>query len=302
MELYPTPSDYTQYLQSTLNSSQAAGLPAAEFIPLSHAVSSGVWFNNIALSEIDPTLDPMPVRMNWCGSDNRTEYDQNLRDPIQHARLQQAGWIDNSIVYELNSEGWRSPDCREYDIPEPSLIVLGCSFTYGTGLHLHQTWGHKVSSQLGLTLVNLGMPGHALDLNTVWLMMNHQRIAQPRAVVICETPPTRVSWLLGDIALSNAYAHTLLRLASARGTTADYDSSTPSWLIDNIKLNSAVNYYKNRCLVEQWAKSLGIKFLHFNSAGVRAKTLARDLAHYGEDWHNTIAGKVLEQLAHQENN
>jgi hypothetical protein len=242
--------------------------------------------------------------MNWCGSDNRTEYDQNLRDPIQRARLQHEGWIDNPIVYELNSEGWRSEGCREYDIPEPSLIVLGCSFTYGTGLHLHQTWGHKVSSQLGLTLVNLGMPGHALDLNTAWLLMNQQRIAQPRAVVICEPPATRISWLLGDIALPNAYGHTLLRLAGVKGSnTSDLDSTALAWLINNIKLNSAVNYYKNRCTVELWAKSRGIKFLHFNSAGVRAKTLARDLAHYGEDWHSTIAQQVIELLElRKENN
>ena len=42
-------------------------------------------------------------------------------------------------------------------------IFLGCSFTFGLGLHLEDTWSYKVNKEIGGKFWNLSLPGCGMD-------------------------------------------------------------------------------------------------------------------------------------------
>lgn len=310
MHIYTSDQDYLAHLTNELADRNPGHLMGfvldgisdhSVHIPLAHSVRSAVWYNNSAMSELAYTdAGPgEPVTLKWSGSDNQARFEQNWAEPAARDQLNHWGWTDSNITYELNSDGWRSQDCAEYDVDEPCLIAIGCSFTYGSGLNLHQTWCAKVAAQLGLRLVNLGMPGHALDLSTVWLLLNQHRIKDPRAVILCEPPAGRLTWLTHNSNEENAYGHTMLSMVRQGDDINLVDSQallTYKWLITNLKLNASLNYYKNSSLVKLWAASRSVPFLHFNNLDPTKPptSWARDLGHHGEPWHDAVAVSVLQ--------
>ena len=65
----------------------------------------------------------------------------------------------NPIVYKYNSHGWRMNE--EIDFKDPCNLYLGCSHTFGSGLHLQDTWSFKVQKQIDdFQYVNLSWPGN----------------------------------------------------------------------------------------------------------------------------------------------
>lgn len=303
MHTYTSDQEYLQHLADVLLNNNPIHMMGADSdtqehtvsVSLSRAIAQAVWFNNTAMSELTPDTTPGPVVLNWTGSDNQSAYERHCADPITNNKLKAGGWTDSNIRYELNSEGWRSAGCAEYDVDEPCLIALGCSFTFGTGLNLDQTWSAKVADQLGLRLVNLGMPGHSLDLSTAWLTINQHRLRDPRAVIICEPPPGRMSWVTHNHIMSMSYGHTLLRMVRGSAETPVSSLGAYEWLINNLKINSAISYYKNSSVARLWASQRTIPFMHFNGLDDTVPTsLARDLSHHGEPWHDAIANSILE--------
>lgn len=303
MYVYPSDHDYLLHLADVLLTPDPVHMmgwngQSADHtvrVTLAGAVNQAVWFNNTAMSELPQGSKPGSVVLQWTGSDNQSQYERHCADPVTRQQLAQGGWTDSNVRYELNSEGWRSYSCAEFDISEPCLIALGCSFTFGTGLNLDQTWSAKVAKQLGLRLVNLGMPGQGLDLSTAWLMINQHRISNPRAVVICEPPPGRMSWVTYNQVQHTAYGHTLLRMIRGAIDSEPSNLRNYDWLIHNLKVNSAISYYKNSAAAKLWAAERGAAFMHFNGLTDHSKhtSLARDLSHHGETWHDEIAESVL---------
>ena len=103
----------------------------------------------------------------WNGSDQLERYEKNMQTSSTCLLLQKYGWINSAIEYSYNSHGFR---CSEFD-DKPCALALGCSFTEGTGLHLHQTWPHLLSTMLDFTVWNLGSGGGSID--TVFRIVEH---------------------------------------------------------------------------------------------------------------------------------
>jgi hypothetical protein len=103
----------------------------------------------------------------WNGSDQLELYEKNMQKSSTRDQLQQLGWINSTIEYSYNSHGFR---CSEFD-DKPCALALGCSFTEGTGLHLHQTWSHRLSTMLDFTVWNLGSGGSSID--TAFRILEH---------------------------------------------------------------------------------------------------------------------------------
>jgi hypothetical protein len=91
-------------------------------------------------------------------------------------------WRSQSILYNLNSQGYR---CAEFDSIDwsASILCLGCSMTFGIGVDTDQTWPAQLSEILAVPCVNLGQPGASSQFiwaNSVKLLAAGVR---PRAVV-----------------------------------------------------------------------------------------------------------------------
>jgi len=97
-----------------------------------------------------------PTVMDWYPSDSP---ERLKKSPQEH----QAHW--NSlppIKYHLNKYGFRSGEFPEVETRD-SITFLGCSQTFGIGLHKDKTWASLVAEHFNLPEINLAIPGGSLD-------------------------------------------------------------------------------------------------------------------------------------------
>ena len=249
-------------------------------------LQQALFTNALYGSELQHSVDalqPQPTTVHWNGLDLESSY----RNHLQTARelLDQNGWIDSAINYTLNSWGFRSS--REFHtVTDSSLVVMGCSFTFGTGLHEHQLWGQILARRMGLELINLGVPGHGLNLSTQWLLSEgHNQLKDPRAIVICVPPAGRLAWI--ESAHGYAIGNTYMVLG--------FDKYPR--LVQNIAVNAYMDYIRNHNTICLWAEQRGIPVHVFTDVPkLEDYGLARDLQHHGAGWHRTAASMMLQQM------
>jgi hypothetical protein len=251
---------------------------------LRSALRCAIWHNGVY--QIDKIADgPCATVNHWQGMDNPEVYQKHMDDPASRNLLEQNNWAGTVIEYHANSWGFRSS--VEFDhVPEPCIVALGCSFTFGVGLHEHQTWPSVLGERLGVRVVNLGMPGHSIDLNSLWLTMEGDAILNPVAVCVLEPPNGRVSWLVQNPLESDVYTHQLREVGG----------SNPR-IISNLMLNSLAHSYRNYHAVKAWANSRGVPLLwNRNLLNPYVNSLARDLSHFGPKWHQHKANDFYSHL------
>jgi hypothetical protein len=275
----------TAFEQWQHNLVHAIGLPAhaASYTAL---LKSAIFCNSLHGSGLDVRYaQPQPMTTLWQGLDREETYYSNLNTVEGRALLERWGWTADNISYDKNSWGFRSESCREFEsLTGPSLITMGCSFTYGTGLPAHSIWPQLVADGLGLSLINLGTPGHGLTLGTRWLLDQGHSIADPQAIVILIPPSGRLSWLQRDG--NNIIGNTF--------SMSEFER-TPG-IINDLVLNSFAQYTADYQSIQLWARIRNIPVYCFDGFGIGERGLARDLQHWGEPWHCAGAKIVLRAI------
>jgi hypothetical protein len=247
-------------------------------VDLRSALRSAIWHNGVFQFGEPEVEGPCATLTHWQGSDSPESYLKNMEDPGGRVLLERNNWVEAVIDYQVNSWGFRSG--IEYDdVADHCIVALGCSFTFGVGLHDYQTWPSLLGKLLGVRVLNLGMPGHSLDLNSLWLTLEGHAIRNPIAVCVLEPPTGRVSWMSQNPLETKAYSHQLREIGE----------SNPR-IISNLLLNSLVHSYKNYHTVKNWADRKGVPLLwNRNLMNPHINSLARDLAHFGPEWHQSKA-------------
>lgn len=278
-----------EWQQWLLHQHDAQGLNCEQIL------RQAIYYNALNSSGFQLTHDHTPTATvtQWNGLDSELNYNRHLADPQQRRMLESHGWIDAPIHYELNSWGFRSQGCAEFDtITEPSLVAMGCSFTFGTGLPQNTIWPQLSADGLDLRLVNLGTPGHGLAMNTQWLLTQGHTLKDPRAVVIFMPPPGRMTWYQSVPADTKSGDHIV-------GNTFSMGEWNRSLNIHkNLLYNAHMDYVKNYAAIQLWCDHRRIPVLVFTDAlGVPGLYgLARDLAHHGRGWHRALAQRVIERV------
>lgn len=235
-------------------------------------------------------VTPRAVTTYWHGLDSHSNYQHNISSADRRQQLAEQGWLDFEITYDLNSWGFRSPGSVEFNtITEPSLVTIGCSFTFGTGLHQSHLWGQLAADQLSWRLINLGTPGHGLDMNTQWLLTHGHTLLNPRAVVILQPPPGRLTWY------EETADHSFIGNTYSMNKFERHED-----IIKNLKYNAFMHYVKNYHSIRVWCKAHAVPFYFIDTANVDGDItqygLARDLAHTGRGWHRKIAERVVHMI------
>ena len=102
-------------------------------------------------------------------SPNEKEYYETIKNDD---RLEY--YIENPLKYRLNSQGFR----METDLKDGASvnIFLGCSDTFGYGLHQEHTWSYKLHKHInnGEEYWNLALPGNGVqtDFRTLYYVLN----------------------------------------------------------------------------------------------------------------------------------
>jgi hypothetical protein len=223
--------------------------------------------------------------MYWYGHDNQTLFDQNLKNPVTRAKLEQHGWIDQQgnavpLEYKFNSQGFR---CDNFD-NRPAGIALGCSHTMGIGNHLKDTWPQQLSKMMNFPIWNLGVGGSSLD--TAFRMLTHYIDTLNTKFVVMWIPNMhRFEYFDSNVNVINVLAPQVDKELESR--------FFKSWFGND--QNSDFNHLKNMYAI-QWLCSVnGVPLYCLQGSQLYTPT-ARDLSHYGPDGLEFFATKMHENI------
>jgi hypothetical protein len=121
-----------------------------------------------------PTV-PANINLNsfWDAPDNKENFRKNPKPE----------YTETSITYHCNSYGYRTP---EFDLNSvaPSILCLGCSFTYGTGVKQEDAWPSLIRQRFPeYNVHNLGSAGSSGD-TIVRTLTNTGDLLNPKIVLI----------------------------------------------------------------------------------------------------------------------
>ena len=158
------------------------------------------WHNTV-MSHINPSeliqLEPdskYSKRVGWYTSDSKDCFKNNTQDKIGTNLMYKLGWTKEDgqpkdLWYDINEYGFRCVNFSTAD--RPGIVTLGCSFTFGVGVHNKDTFTQKVASHYGLENYNLGTPGRGLDFLATYvsLFLEHELNPELIKAVVVYLPP-----------------------------------------------------------------------------------------------------------------
>ena len=210
----------------------------------------------------------------WHSGDTKELFEENRKAN----KLREWHSVSN-MEYNFNSYGFRANEFLETD----NVLSLGCSFTFGEGIHEYQTWSNIVSKTLGFANFNLGIPGASADccfrMATNWIPQ-----LKPKVVLYQSPEPSRFEW----------FDHTLKRPHNMLASSKNHSAFYKEWILNENNLK--FNYLKNLYAIQHLAESHGAKFIHIALNNIVRLDFARDLGHYGPKTNQAVAEDILRQL------
>jgi len=220
----------------------------------------------------------------WELFDTKERFVRNLQK--NRNLLAVNGWLEKKIYYNFNNEGFRSD---EFSHDRNSILFLGCSLTFGTGLQLEEVYAYQLSKSLNMKYYNLALGASSNDTS---FRLAYYYIAKllPKIVICLSPEPTRLElWDDEDVLFF-------------RHEKSEYlnNGFYKTWLLNNN--NSFLNQKKNILAIENICNSYRIKFKTYNSNEVFTNEIwadndfARDLSHPGKHTHKCVHDKILSTL------
>lgn len=109
-------------------------------------------------------------------------------------------YYNKEIDYKYNSWGYRTKEFSELN--DDYILVLGCSFTEGIGLHYDDIWASKLSEKINLDVFNLGIGGSGPDISIYNTILFHNFILKnkkyPKYVIYQWTFENRTSYMFNS--------------------------------------------------------------------------------------------------------
>lgn len=150
-------------------------------------------------------------------------------------------------------------------------LAFGCSHTYGTGVDEHETWPYKLGA------MNFGVPGSSCDY-IARVLPEHLAKYNPMVVYVLWPDWTRFEYN------KDGAIHTSVPADSNR--IYFMEVATEEWLLGNYQKQQSIvrELCKDIKLVEMTLEDLTPYIDHADKW-----PLAKDNAHFSEEWHNWVA-------------
>ena len=103
--------------------------------------------------------------LEWLGNDYESTFKENYKKYPEYLEY----YIKYPIKYYINKQYFRSKFDFEPDKSKKVNIFLGCSHTFGIGLHWEHTWPVLLSEKIGGEFINLGIPGGSIEASYITL-------------------------------------------------------------------------------------------------------------------------------------
>jgi hypothetical protein len=225
----------------------------------------------------------------WDGTDSKKWYKENLKHNTQKYLLEKYNFIDKKIEYKFNKQGFR---CDEF-AKEDSIIFLGCSNTFGTGLNLQDTFSQKVADKYKLKNYNLGIAGGSND-SCFRVGYNWIPLLKPKFVVYGQPQQHRLSILSDNKIEINFQSNS--RISYQRRNLIHWYNM---FIMNDT--NVLLQFEKNTMAIKQLCQTHNIPLIclevdNYLPGDNEDRDYARDLLHYGVETNNKIAEIISKQI------
>ena len=129
---------------------------------------------------------------NFFSLDSKDQFEKNLKELPEFWI-----WRNTPVTYTCNDQGYRCPNWQDINWSQ-SIIVLGCSFTFGVGIDDKMTFSYRLQERLGIPVINLGAPGTSPMFQWVNTTLLIKEKVKPLAVIYNWPPPNRITKFLGS--------------------------------------------------------------------------------------------------------
>lgn len=237
----------------------------------------------------------------WMAPDTQENYERLCEEPHHRQYFASHGWDQpGAITYKFNSYGFR---CEEFS-GGPYLLALGCSYTMGYGLPLHETWPYKLGQSLGLKTANLAWGGYSADtcfrLAEYWI----DRL-RPQLVVMLSPPIDRFELHVDPKCNFSQHKPVEVIMTNTESYLfRPWESFLRHYFVNDT--NSTINQTKNALALRQLCADMHTNCVvlhsqHFMQFSREEIGYARDYLHGGPRAHDRIQAAVLEQIKHRTN-
>ena len=229
-------------------------------------------------------LPPLTLK-HWLGTDSQENFQKHWNDPTTRSILLDNGWDSDSIIeYHLNLHALRN---AAGTIVNGSVLALGCSHTFGVGLHDHQIWPHLLGEELGMPAYNAGVPGGSAD--TAFRILTTLLINHRPSAVFCLCPYNN-RW---EFVVDNEFENFGLW-----GRWIEDPTLKPVTELHINETRNSFNEAKNLLAMEQLCSRVNIPFTWMDLETkpiILENDWGRDLAHQGPKWHRAITQQMLDR-------
>lgn len=234
-----------------------------------------------------PGIRNANTKMHWQSPIEKEGWQKMMADPAHIEYFRNKGWDqEDAITYHINSEGFR---CEEFD-DTPCLVALGCSYTFGVGLPVADTWPALVGKARGLKVVNLAWGGQGSDycfrMAEYWL-----RHLPVRLCLLLNPPPCRIEVVTED------QAETFMSNSLSNFYNPN-DWFLNQWIMneENHRLNNLKNALAIKQLCTELSVPCGTYEAQVHMSGSREELeYARDYMHAGPKGHRLLAERMLNE-------
>lgn len=276
-------------------------------ISFSQGTSNGKCFNDVAsiirkYTSIKDLQKNLPyTEWKYCGKDTEETFSLN-------SKLSDDNWYykNNSVVYTLNSFGYRTKNFNEIDW-ENAIVIFGCSNVQGVGVTDEHTVSYFLEKEMNMPVVNMGVGGASNDFHIHNSTVLLSQYPKPKAVLCSVAGLQRYPFYhwnyvehRGDWtdnkaqSLINRSNNIVQNIMSFNIINNIWKSKTTyiEYCTDHMVYNflEDVNPQQNRFHLDP-----GWPNIEYNCRGTLEAEFARDFAHPGKDYHRGLA-KLLAEL------
>jgi len=209
----------------------------------------------------------------------------------KNKKRENSDWIyrTKAIRYKTNELGFRAPPMKNIDWKN-TIVVFGCSNVFGIGLAEEDTLCHQLQEIIGIPVVNLGIPGSAIDLACFNSFFLHQNFPFPKSIVQIWTSLERYTRFVSkkEVLAGHPVNRDYIR-------TMKWGERSKIHIAQDKELwrREPVIYYQGSFFAETVRKNKDIVHLH------TGEDKARDLMHPGITDNRLAAEKVSKYLIAQ---
>jgi len=236
---------------------------------------------------------PEQYNENFIFENEKKEYERNLQ-------LKENGWHyrTKSVEYKLNSEKYRTYEFDELTDIENSILLVGCSNTFGHGVSTDENIAYFLEQKTGRHVINLGVPSCSNWFISQNSFLFYKLYGIPHAVVCIWTTLDRFTYFsprdINNLGTWNSVERTKNRQLKLWDWYNEHYTN-PHIITHYISLNTKL-FWENK------TRYISASFYENSAHYAKANLLfpidgqARDLVHPGPFAHESAANQIHDYM------